>query len=78
MAAVMQLAIDHAVITRRNLSTEKVELSRALLSALDDFEGILTRWINCEEPFPEAQMRFSGYPTNREMAEAAAKRFGIT
>jgi len=78
IAAVLQLAIDHAVITRRNLSTEKVELSRALLTALDDFEGTLTRWTNCEDPFQGAQVHFSGYPTNREMAKAAAKRFGIT
>ena len=45
IAAVMQIGIDYALISRRNLSTEGAELSRALLIALGDYDGALTTWL---------------------------------
>jgi Fe-S-cluster containining protein len=77
IAAMMQLGIDYALITRRNFSTERVELSRALLIALSDFEAALTSWIAGQDPFPGSQIKRPGFPSNREMAETAAKRFGV-
>src|ERR1051326_2217809 len=77
IAAMMQLGIDYAIIRRRKWSTERVELSRALLTALGDFGGTLTRWANGEDPFPDSHARRPGHPTNYEMAQTAARRFGI-
>jgi hypothetical protein len=75
-AALMQLGIDHAAATRRNLSTERVELSRALAIALDGYDAALTRWLKGDAPFPDGEIRPAGFPSNRELAQAAAKRFG--
>jgi Fe-S-cluster containining protein len=73
IAAVMQMGIDYALITRRNLSTEGAELSRALLIALRDYEGTLTSWLAGQDPFPDTHV---GGPSNSERALAAARRFG--
>jgi Fe-S-cluster containining protein len=76
IAAVMQMGIDYALITRRNLSTEGAELSRALLIALRDYEGAMTNWLGGRDPFPDTHVGGPGIPSNSERAIAAARRFG--
>jgi Fe-S-cluster containining protein len=77
-AAVMQMGIDYALITRRNLSTEGAELSRALLIALDDYGGALTSWLAGKDPFPGTHhVGAPGAPSGREKAIAAARRLGL-
>jgi Fe-S-cluster containining protein len=76
VAAVMQAGIDHALITRRNLSIEGAELSRALLIALRDHEGAMTSWLAGRDPFPGAHFSAAGARSDRERAIAAAARFG--
>jgi hypothetical protein len=77
LAAVMQAGIDHALITRRNLSTEPAELSRALLIALADYPGTLANWLAGKDPFPGAHLDAPGALSGRERASAAAKHFGL-
>jgi Fe-S-cluster containining protein len=77
IAAMMQLGIDYALIARRNLFVEGVELSGALLIALNDFDGTITIWANRGNPFAGCEVRRSGDPSRREMAEMAAKRFEV-
>jgi hypothetical protein len=77
IAAVMQMGIDYALITRRNLSTEGAELSRALLIALGDYEGALTTWLQGQDPFPGTHFSIPGAPASNERTIAAAKRLGI-
>jgi hypothetical protein len=73
----MQMGIDYALITRRDLSTEGAELSRALLIALDDFAGAFRAWLQGKDPFPGARVGPPGQPSSRDKAIAAAERFGI-
>jgi Fe-S-cluster containining protein len=77
LAVVMQMGIDHALITRRNLSTEGAELSRALLIALDDYESAFKSWLQGKDPFPGAHVGAPGAPSGRDRVSAAAKRLGI-
>ena len=77
IAAVMQMGIDYALITRRNLSTERAELSRALLIALADFDGVLASWLRGEDPFPGTHVGAPGAPSSNEKTIAAAKRLRI-
>ncbi len=76
IAAVMQMGIDYAFVTRRNLSIEGAELSRALLIALGDHAGAMTSWLAGKDPFPEAHFRAPGARSDRERAIAAATHFG--
>jgi Fe-S-cluster containining protein len=77
-AAVMQMGIDYALITRRSLSTEGAELSRALLIALNDYEGALTSWLAGKDPFPGTHhVSAPGAPSGKERAIAVARRLGI-
>ena len=76
IAGVMQLGIDHALATRRKLSTERGELSRALLIALADYEGTVTTWRQGKDPFPGTHIG-AGAASSSEMAAAAARRLGI-
>jgi Fe-S-cluster containining protein len=75
IAAVMQLGIDYALGTRRNLSTERAELSRALLIALGDYEGTVMSWREGKDPFPGAHIGAPG--CSHDAATAAARRLGI-
>jgi Fe-S-cluster containining protein len=77
IAAVMQMGIDYALITRRNLSTERAELSRALLIALGDYEGALTSWLDGKDPFPGTHVGAPGSLSSNERTMAAARRFGV-
>jgi Fe-S-cluster containining protein len=77
IAAMMQLGIDYALIVGRNLGTERVELGGALSIAINDFDGTITAWASGESPFLGFEVRRSGQPSNREMAEIAAKRFEV-
>jgi Fe-S-cluster containining protein len=77
IAAVMQMGIDYALISRHNLSTERAELSRALLIALADYEGALTRWVQGQDPFPGTHVGAPGAPTSNERTIAAARRLGL-
>jgi Fe-S-cluster containining protein len=72
----MQMGIDYALISRRNLSTERVEFSRAVLVALRDPQA-LSAWLEGKDPFPDAHVRSPGQPSAPELATAAARRFGI-
>lgn len=74
----MQLGIDYALITRLHLNTDPVELSRAVLIALEDFDGSLTTWGNGGDPFPNCKVRPPGSMSLQEMAAATAKRFGLS
>jgi hypothetical protein len=71
------MGIDYALITRRNLSTEGAELSRALLIALADYEGALASWLQGKYPFPGTHLGASGAPSSHERAMSAARRLGI-
>jgi hypothetical protein len=73
----MQMGIDHALSTRRKLSTEGAELSRALLIALRDLEASLTSWREGKDPFPGTHLGAPGAPSSTERARAAAKRLGL-
>lgn len=77
IAAVMQMGIDHALISRRHLSTERAELSRALLIALADYEGALTSWLQGQDPFPGTHVATAGAATSNERTIAAAQRLGL-
>jgi Fe-S-cluster containining protein len=77
IAAVMQMGIDYALITRRHLSTERAELSRALLIALADFDGTLKRWLHGNDPFPGTHVEPPGAPSSKDKAIAAARRLGL-
>jgi Fe-S-cluster containining protein len=76
-AAVMQMGIDYALISRLNLSTERAELSRALLISLADYEGALTRWLQGQDPFPGTHFGAPGVPTSNERTIAVARRLGL-
>jgi Fe-S-cluster containining protein len=77
VAAAMQMGIDYALISRRNLSTQGSELSRALLIVLDDYEGALTSWLKGQDPFAGTHVEVSGAASSSDRAIAAAKRLGI-
>ena len=77
MGAVMQMGIDYAILTRRSLSTEGAELSRALLVALADYQGTLSTWLEGKDPFPGTHLGIPGMLSNRDRAMAAARRFGL-
>jgi Fe-S-cluster containining protein len=77
IAAVMQMGIDYALITRRNLSTERAELSRALLIALRDYDGALASWLQGQDPFPGTHVEARGAPSSQEKTIAAARRLGL-
>jgi Putative zinc- or iron-chelating domain len=77
IAAAMQMGIDYALIIRRKLPIEGAELSRALLIALDDYEGALTSWLKGKDPFPGTHAGVPGTPSSTERAIAAARRLGI-
>jgi hypothetical protein len=77
IAAVVQTGIDYAMISRRNLSTELAELSRALLIALCDYQGALTSWLDGKDPFPDTHASVPGTSSSHEKAMAAARRFGV-
>jgi Fe-S-cluster containining protein len=76
-AGAMQMGIDYALIARRNLPTEGAELSRALLIALADYQGVLTHWLQGKDPFPGAHIAAAGAPSSQDRAIAAARRLGI-
>ena len=77
IAVMMQLGIDYAMLKRANLFIEPVELSGALLIAINDFDQALTVWANGGNPFSGRDVRRPGDPPQREMVEMAARRFGI-
>jgi hypothetical protein len=77
IAGVMQMGIDYALLTRRKLSTESAELSRALLMALADYEGVLASWVAGEDPFPGSHIDKPGARSAAERAMEAARRFGL-
>ncbi|WP_020173298.1 YkgJ family cysteine cluster protein [Methyloferula stellata] len=74
----MQLGIDYALIKLKGLSTEKVELSRALLIALADFEPAFQTWIDGREAFPDCHVETGSGPSNSDLAESAAAQCGVT
>lgn len=75
IAFLMQLGIDYALIAKR-FSTEKVELARALLIALNDFDKVFSGWLMGKDVFPDCQPDRQG-PSNRELAENAARQCGL-
>ena len=77
IAAAAQMGIDYALISRRKVSIELVELSRALLIALDDYQGVLTGWLAGADPFATAHEAARGAAPSLERALAAARRFGV-
>ncbi len=77
MFFLIQLGIDYALIKHKNLSTEKVEMSRALLIALDAFDASLATWLEGREAFPNCHVEAKGARSNRDLAERAAARSGI-
>jgi Fe-S-cluster containining protein len=77
IAAAAQMGIDYALISRRKVSIEPVELSRALLIALADYQGVLTGWLTGVDPFATAHAAARGAASSLERAVAAARRFGV-
>jgi Fe-S-cluster containining protein len=75
IAAAIQMGIDYALISRRNLSTERAELSRALLIALHDYQGALAKWLDGGDPFAAARAGMAS--PNAEMTIGAARRLGL-
>ena len=73
----MQLGIDYALIKQRHVSTEKVEMSRALLIALENFESAFQSWIDGEDPFPDCHPDKGNGPSNHDLAELAAAQCGV-
>jgi len=72
----IQLGIDYALIKHKNLSTEKIELSRALLIALESFDASLADWLDGREAFPNCHAGTA--LSNRDLAERAAARSGMS
>jgi len=77
IAAAMQMGIDYALISRRKLSTEKAELSRALLVALDNYPEALAGWLSGGDPFAGARFVSPRAPANAESVIAAGRRLGL-
>jgi Fe-S-cluster containining protein len=77
IAFLMQLGIDYALIKLRGLSTEKVELSRALSIALENFEPAFQTWIDGKEAFPDCHVETGSGPSNHDLAESAAAQCGV-
>jgi Fe-S-cluster containining protein len=73
----MQLGIDCALIKQRHFSTEKAEMSRALLIALEGFEGAFSAWINGEDPFPNCHPEQGSGPSHHDLVQMAAEQSGI-
>jgi hypothetical protein len=78
IGTMMQMGIDHALIKNRNLSTDSVELSRALLIALNNFDATISSWLQGDDPFLNCHARPAGFPSNGEMVADAAKRFNVS
>jgi hypothetical protein len=74
----VQMGNDYALLARRKLSIELVELSRALLIALEDYEGVSTGWLAGGDPFASARADARGGPSSLEKTVAAARLFGLT
>jgi Fe-S-cluster containining protein len=77
LSFMLQLGIDYALIQCKHLSTEKVEMSRALLIALENFEETFSHWIKGQDPFPDCAIDMGNGLTNRDMAETAAAYCGV-
>jgi Fe-S-cluster containining protein len=77
IAAAAQMGIDYALISRRKLPIDLVELSRALLIALSDSQGALKSWLAGEDPFSGARAEARGASPGGEKAMSAARRFGV-
>ncbi len=73
----MQLGIDYALIRHGGLLTEKVELSRALLIALEDFESAFQTWSDGKEAFPDCHVGMGSGLSNHDLAERAAAQCGV-
>jgi Fe-S-cluster containining protein len=73
----MQLGIDYALIKLKNMSTEKVEMSRALSIALDHYDAAFQNWIDGTEPFPDCTADMGSGPSSRALAERAAAQSGL-
>jgi len=73
----MQLGIDCALIKLKHLSTEKAEMSRALLVALETFESAFSAWINGGDPFPDCHPELGSGPSNHDLVQMAAEQSGI-
>jgi len=72
-----QMGIDYALIKLKHLSTEKVEMSRALSIALNGFGAAFLNWINGREAFPNCHADTGSAPSNRDLAEMAAAHCGV-
>jgi Fe-S-cluster containining protein len=73
----MQLGIDCALIKRLHFSTEKAEMGRALLIALETFEAAFAAWINGGDPFPNCHVEQGNVPSNDDLVQMAAEQSGI-
>jgi hypothetical protein len=78
MTFLMQLGIDYALIRHLRVSTEKVEMSRALLIALETYEAAFADWQAGKDAFPDCHVDSGKAPSNADLAELAAQRSGIS
>ncbi len=76
IAFLMQLGIDHAFIKQKHVSTEKVEMSRALSIALETFDIAFQNWLDGEDAFPNCHPEQGNAPSNADLVEMAAARLG--
>jgi len=77
IAFLMQLGIDCALIKLNHVSTEKAEMSRALLIALEAFEAVFFAWIDGDDPFPNCHPEQGNRPSNGDLVRMAAGQSGI-
>jgi hypothetical protein len=77
MSFIMQLGIDYALIQLKGISTEKVELSRALSIVLENFDAAFQSWIDGKDPFHDCHADMGRGPSNRDLAARAAQHCGI-
>jgi Fe-S-cluster containining protein len=77
IAFLMQLGIDYALIKLGRLPTEKIELSRALSLALDNFDATFQSWIDGQDAFPDCHIDLGNGPSNHDLAEMAAAQCGL-
>lgn len=73
----MQLGIDAVLTKVSKLNTEQVELSGALLMALEDFDNLLDDWLGGGNPFSQWQLRRGPYPTNAELVSNVSDRLNL-
>ena len=75
-AALIQMGIDHVLAQAWGVSTEKVELAKALHIALADPQQVTADWLAGKDPLKDAEVPIAPTP-NRLVVQKAIKRLRI-